>query len=116
MLRPPNKDWSDSCPVDVVIVATVGRCDSTGGSSEEEVDVVLGVKALDSSTVNLGGFKDDQPLSSRQEGGPLAKAKTENRSLIFIIPGILLKKMQISIWTLFNYYATLFSLRRIPDS
>ena len=44
MLRPPNKDWSDNCPVDVVIVATVGRCRGNGDPSEEEVDVVLGVK------------------------------------------------------------------------
>ena len=78
--------------MDVVIVATVGRCRGNGDPSEEEVDVVLGANSLDSSTANLGGFKDDQPLPSRQDEEPLANTKSKNRLLIFIIPGILLKK------------------------
>ena len=100
--------------MDVVIVATVGRCRGNGDPSEEEVDVVLGANSLDSSTANLGGFKDDQPLPSRQDEEPLANTKSKNRLLIFIYTRNSSEKIQISIWTLHNNHATLFSLRRIP--
>ena len=37
-------NWSDICPVDFLVLATVDLCGSNGDPTEEEVDVVLEAK------------------------------------------------------------------------